>query len=222
MRKRNREIGWAEISASQIDVDGESCIMALVRDVSRIVEAEEKIRSLVFYDALTNLPNRRLLEDRFHQLSAHAMRHGGKIGLLYIDLDEFKPINDELGHATGDLVLSTIAARLREVVRTTDTAARIGGDEFIVVLSELQGREDALRIAEMIRCVIANPITTPQGNQLTASASIGTAIYPDDAEDLRKLLHCGDEAMYQAKNRGGGKVECYESSHAASGHVATA
>ncbi len=222
MRKKNKEIGWAEISASQINVDGECCIMAMVRDVSRVLEAEEKIKNLAFYDALTSLPNRRLLEDRFHQLSANAMRHGSKIGLLYIDLDQFKPINDKLGHATGDLVLNTVAARLKEALRTTDTAARIGGDEIVVVLAELQGREDALRIAEMIRCVIANPITIPEGNQLTASASIGTAIYPDDAEDLRKLLLCGDEAMYQAKKRGGGKVQCYEALSAALEHAVMA
>ena len=222
MRKRNGEIFWAEISSSVIEVDGERCIMSLGRDVSRVLEAEEKIRNLAFYDALTNLPNRRLLADRFHQLSAHAKRHESKIGLLYIDLDQFKPINDELGHATGDLVLSTVAARIKETLRTTDTVARIGGDEFVVVLAEVQGREDAVRVAEMIRCVIANPITSPQGNQLTASASIGAAIYPDDAEDMRTLLHCGDEAMYEAKKRGGSKVACYEPLRTASEHAAMA
>jgi diguanylate cyclase (GGDEF)-like protein/PAS domain S-box-containing protein len=209
LRKKNAATFWAEISASEIELDGHRCALTLVRDVSTVLQAEEKIRNLAFYDPLTNLPNRRLLEDRFHQLSARAMRHGSKIGLVYIDLDEFKPINDQLGHAVGDLALCAVATRLKESLRAADTASRIGGDEFVALLADLDDREDALRAVEKIRSAMARPFTTHQGRLLTASASIGVAIYPDDGVDMRTLLLHGDEAMYLEKKNRAGKATSY-------------
>ena len=155
------------------------------------------------HDALTGLPNRSLLHDRFAQAAAHARRHQLRMALLFIDLNEFKPINDRLGHAAGDALLVEIAARLLGSVRGADTVCRFGGDEFVVLVPEISGSADAALIAEKLLAAVAQPLVA-DGDPVTITASIGISLYPDDAEDEDLLLQCADEAMYSAKGQGGG------------------
>ena len=151
------------------------------------------------HDALTGLANRRLFYDRLQQAMRHAHRYGGKVGILYIDLDRFKEINDHHGHHVGDAVLTEVAKRLTAVIRGSDSVARLGGDEFVVLLDGVQGREDCLTAALKIeqelgkdRCFF--------GLDLEITASIGQAMYPDDGENEDELMRAADAAMYRIKS----------------------
>jgi diguanylate cyclase (GGDEF)-like protein len=171
---------------------------ALVSDLRR---SEEQVRQLAYYDTLTSLPNRRLLFDRLGQAAAQARRHGNLMAILFIDLDSFKEINDELGHDAGDVLLRQVATRLKGCVRETDTVARSGGDEFIVVLAELAHPDDAARVADKAIKAIAAPVAIGE-QSLHVTASIGIALYPTDGSDEKELLKQADKAMYVAKGSG--------------------
>lgn len=149
-------------------------------------------------DPLTQLPNRLLLRDRFEQAAAAARRHGGRMAVLFVDLDRFKRINDLRGHAAGDKVLRAAAHALVSAVRESDTVSRHGGDEFVVLLSHLVEPSDAATIAEKISSVLAHTRVAPD-EALHLSASIGTAIYPEDGEDIDTLIDRADAAMYRSK-----------------------
>lgn len=164
-------------------------------------QAAERIRHLALYDQLTGLANRSLLSDRLQSALAHARRHEQAVALLFIDLDGFKPINDRFGHDAGDEVLAAIGRRLKGVLRETDTAARIGGDEFVVLAEEVGGARDAERIAEKILVALSEPVQW-EGNALVVGASIGLALYPRDAQGPDALLTIADDAMYSAKAAG--------------------
>jgi diguanylate cyclase (GGDEF)-like protein len=129
------------------------------------------------------------------------------LALLFIDLDKFKPINDTHGHEAGDWVLQAVAKRIESCLRASDTAARVGGDEFLVLLPDLQTSTDALAVAEKIRLALEQPFVTPSGVTLLASASIGIAIFPLHAQTEQHLMRLGDRAMYEAKNAGGNSVQ---------------
>jgi diguanylate cyclase (GGDEF)-like protein len=153
------------------------------------------------HDALTGLPNRVLLWERLSRAIGLAHRHQHQVALMYLDLDAFKPINDSLGHALGDRLLQSVASRLSECVRDTDTVCRQGGDEFVVLLSEIEKPQDAARIAEKILATLAKPYQI--GNhELRITTSIGISLYPDDSTDAHALLHNADTAMYHAKKCG--------------------
>jgi len=169
--------------------------------------AEEAIRQMAYYDPLTRLPNRRLLEDRMEQVLASARRRQTKAAVLFIDLDKFKQVNDQHGHDVGDWLLRQVADRMRAVLRESDTAARVGGDEFVVLLPDAAKVQDAVDVAEKIREQLELPFVTDEGITLEISSSIGVAVYPDQAEDPRELLHFSDEAMYIAKKRGRNAVK---------------
>lgn len=175
-------------------------------DVTERVQLESQMRDLAFFDPLTKLPNRRLALERLTQQLARARRAQTRLALLFIDLDKFKPINDELGHDTGDWLLQAVAQRIQSCVRESDTAARLGGDEFVVLLPDLQNAEAALVVAEKIRSALAQEFLTAQGLVLQISSSIGVALYPDHAVDEKDLLRLGDEAMYRAKKGGSNAV----------------
>lgn len=181
-------------------------VLGVTRNITQRRTAEEAIRQLAFYDGLTKLPNRRLLEDRLKQSILRARRDGSRLAVLFIDLDKFKPVNDAYGHQVGDWLLCHAAMRLQSCLRDSDTAARIGGDEFVVLLPDLAQVEDALLVAERIRLSIEKPFTTGTGETLHISSSIGVASYPEDAATDDALLRLGDEAMYQAKNLGRNQV----------------
>jgi diguanylate cyclase (GGDEF)-like protein/PAS domain S-box-containing protein len=185
-------------------VDGEDCIIgiaSLVQDVTERLNTERTIHYMAHHDALTGLPNRRLMQDRLNQAILSARREQKHVGLLFIDLDRFKLVNDTLGHETGDYVLRDIARRLSKVVREGDTVSREGGDEFVIVLPNLAKPEAAQVVANKVLIEMARPIEV-SGHELTVTASIGIAHYPNDATDVQQLLKHADSAMYQAKDSG--------------------
>jgi diguanylate cyclase (GGDEF)-like protein len=172
---------------------------ALVIDLRR---SEEQVRQLAFYDDLTGLPNRRLLTDRAEQAVAHANRHGGSVAVLFLDLDDFKEINDTLGHDVGDTVLTEVASRLVRCSRRGDTVSRVGGDEFVVLLAEVTHARDAGRVAEKVLHAMTEPLVIGP-HRLDVTTSIGIALHPEDEpDDLAALLKDADVAMYAAKAAG--------------------
>lgn len=164
-------------------------------------QANAHLRYTAQYDVLTNLPNRTLFDDRLQVALAKAARDRERLALLYIDLDDFKPVNDTFGHAVGDQLLQQVAKRIQGCVRESDTVSRIGGDEFIVLLNTIQASRYALTVAENIRAVL-NQAFTLQGHHVQISASIGIASYPDHGIDQKQLTRNADAAMYAAKNNG--------------------
>jgi diguanylate cyclase (GGDEF)-like protein len=171
----------------------------------QLTESAAKHRMQASHDALTGLANRMLLDDRLDHSIEHARRCGSKVGLVMIDLDHFKPVNDTYGHAVGDRLLVAAAARLREAVRTSDTVARYGGDEFVLVIENVHDREDVERVVAHVQARLSPPVR--EGDlDLKFSASIGVSVYPDDAPDASALLRRADEAMYAAKNARKAKI----------------
>ena len=183
--------------------------VAQFSDITEKKEKEELIHWQANYDPLTNLPNRRLFHDRLRQAIKMAHRTKFPVALLFIDLDHFKEINDNLGHANGDALLMDAARRISGCVREADTVSRLGGDEFTVILPEIGGKSQAERIAGNIVKEMARPFFFL--NDETAyyiSASVGVAIYPDNAATLEGLLKCADNAMYTAKSEGRNRFKC--------------
>jgi diguanylate cyclase (GGDEF)-like protein len=153
------------------------------------------------HDELTQLPNRRLFHDRLGTAIARAERHQGRLSLLFIDLDKFKLVNDMYGHTAGDQLLQTVARRIQDCVRHADTVARIGGDEFVVVLEQVSRPEFAALVKEKIHAALAAPIDLGEGRMLQATASVGVAHYPEHGADMAQLLRHADQAMYAAKQK---------------------
>ena len=180
------------------------------RDV--IVSRERRLQMLHLaeHDALTDLPNRLLLNDRLARSIALARRYGRRLAVLFLDCDRFKHINDTLGHSIGDQVLRSVAQRLRTCVRESDTVSRHGGDEFLILLSEVDHPEDAGLIAEKIVASISEPHLIA-GHELSLSASVGIALYPEDGQDTQTLVMRADTAMYHAKNGGRNRFVFYRS-----------
>lgn len=208
-QRKNGEIFPEQLTITAIKgSDGQvTHYVGTLRDITLRKQLEKEVAQLAFFDSLTQLPNRRLFNDRLSQALTRANRERTITALMFIDLDKFKPINDTHGHEAGDWVLQAVAKRIECCLRASDTAARVGGDEFLVLLPELQTSNDALTVAEKIRQAIELPIVTPSALTLHTSASIGIAIYPDHAQTAQDLLRLGDGAMYQAKNRGGNFVQ---------------
>lgn len=170
-------------------------------DITEHKEQEEQIRRLAQHDPLTGLPNRRMLADRLHQALGHARRNKEKLAVMLLDLDGFKMINDTCGHKAGDAVLIDISHRLLACIRSTDTVARYGGDEFVIVLEGQHTTEDPANLAEKILNMLHEPVVTADG-RFSVGASIGIAIYPTDADNAESLLKMADDAMYRAKQAG--------------------
>lgn len=197
--------GWRWLAWSHKAVlDEDNRVVAVVgigRDITERKEAEDEIQQLAYYDTLTGLPNRSLLKDRLNQTLAQASRDERQVGVMFLDLDRFKAINDRLGHAIGDKLLKKIAARLRGCMRKSDTVARLGGDEFVVVLSAIAHEEDLAVTARKILTDMSIPFLL-DGHEVYTTVSIGIAIYPMDGDDADTLLKNADIAMYQAKDLG--------------------
>ncbi len=201
---------WQQVSGVPVFNDAGSRVgfRGTGLDITERKLAEQRIEELATRDALTQLPNRRLLTDRLSQGILAAQRSGGLIAVLFIDLDRFKTINDSLGHAAGDELLRTVAARLQQLMRKGDTLARIGGDEFVVVLEALRVAEDAGAVAHKIIATLSEPYVI-SGNTLTTSASIGISVFPGDAPDGSTLVRNADMAMYFAKEHGRRNYQFY-------------
>ena len=202
-RRKNGEVYPEWLSLTRVlDSQGNTeRFMAIFMDITERKRAEQKLEYMANHDHLTGLPNRVLFIDRLQQALATARREGTKAALLYLDLDRFKPINDELGHEIGDAVLIEVARRMRDAVRETDTVARIGGDEFVIVLSGLSRNEVAEKVATKLLEAIPLPIRV-SGHRCEVGVSIGIALYPEHGDSVDKLTSAADSAMYQAKEAG--------------------
>lgn len=190
-----------ELKTSQLRIQDTVTFITTARDISERKETEQRIRYMASHDALTKLPNRALLQDRIQQTLIHNQRRNIKAAILFIDLDKFKIINDTLGHDVGDSLLKEAAARLLASVRGEDTVARQGGDEFIILLSNITNPEDAGLIAQKVLDSMVQPFVI-NGKELHISASVGITIYPDDGKDMDTLLKNSDIAMYHTKESG--------------------
>lgn len=189
-----------EVHSRIVDSIHGEVVVSVIRDITDRVLAEETIRHLAFHDTLTGLANRTLLEERLHQALASADRHGDTVGVVYLDLDDFKPVNDSLGHAMGDRVLRMVAERMLSCVRESDTVARLGGDEFLVLFPRLCRECDLAETARKVVECLSEPMEV-EGHTVRVTASAGLALYtPGEAPD--ELVTRADHAMYRAKQNG--------------------
>ncbi|MFH2012102.1 MAG: PAS domain S-box protein [Pseudomonadota bacterium] len=184
-------------------------IRGIVRDTTNRREMEDTIRKLAYYDSLTGLPNRLLLKDRLGMAIAYAKRNNKKFSLMMLDLDKFKEVNDALGHHIGDILLQNVGDRMAGIVRESDAVARMGGDEFVVLLSEIIHPEDSVVVAKKILTSFQEPFQC-NGQKLSIKTSIGIAIFPDHGQDGETLLKHADVAMYQAKEKGGNSYQVFK------------
>ncbi len=212
-RRKNGEIypQWLTITAVRGDDGAVVEYVSLFSDITERKQQEEAIWRQANFDPLTDLANRSLLQDRLEHALAQARRHGGKVGLMFLDLDGFKWINDSLGHDAGDEMLVEVARRLRASVREQDTVARLGGDEFTVVVCDLHDEhdmEDLHVVAEKLVAVLREPFLLG-GTRHHVSGSVGITVFPDDGEDVQTLLRNADIAMYKAKQAGKNRAQFY-------------
>ena len=221
INRLNDSVHWIEFrldrtnqrcSAHWINVAGgdsaqNSTIMVLTSATAR-AQQDERLWTLAHHDTLTDLPNRNLFWDRMGQALRYAKRHESGAAVLWIDLDGFKGVNDRFGHAAGDLLLQQVAQRLRGRIRESDTVARMGGDEFAVIMPDISDAADALHTAGALVTSLAEPFGLPQG-EARISGSVGVALYPQHADGVESLTQCADMAMYQAKNAGKNQVRLW-------------
>jgi diguanylate cyclase (GGDEF)-like protein/PAS domain S-box-containing protein len=204
---------WVGITAVKDDEGDLVSYVCFFSDISERKASEQRIHRLAYYDALTQLPNRTLFQDRLHSALQHGARHQEWVALMFLDLDRFKPINDSLGHAAGDRMLKEVAVRLAACVDSDDTVARMGGDEFTLLLQSQSAREGALKraihVGEQILASLAQPFIL-EGREFFVTASIGIALSPQDGNELSQLMKNADTAMYHAKERGKNNFQFYQ------------
>lgn len=194
---------WLSVSAVKTRQGEISHHVCLFHDMTEVKRSEDVLRHQVYHDALTGLPNRRLFSDRLEMALSYAQRSEQPLAVMFIDLDDFKTVNDRYGHQVGDHLLQGVATRLQECCRDGDTVARLGGDEFVMILPAVAGREDAVAIAQRIREVLAAPLTVSGvAAPLSVKASLGFTLSPRDGRDAHTLLGNADLAMYRAKSAG--------------------
>jgi len=216
MRHKQGHLLWIDLSGVQLDGD---VTLWTVADIGAVKDAQTRAEHIAFHDALTGLPNRLLLADRLRQGLATQSRTATRLAVCYLDLDGFKRINDERGHDAGDALLAEIGRRLTRALRRDDTAARVGGDEFVVLLTLLDPAEDAEWRAAIERLLdtLQQPITLPCGTEVQVGASIGVALAPQHGTDRTVLLALADQAMLRAKRAGKGRMETVSSDQGALG-----
>lgn len=201
--RRDGSLFWNELHVAPVCSEAQEVThyVSVISDVSDRIQRENQLAHLATHDPLTGLANRTLLNDRLRQAIARAVRDERMVGVMLIDLDRFKQINDVLGHGAGDVLLHMVATRLRAVALESDTVARLGGDEFVLLLSDLDRREDVARTAELLLEHLSAPFLIDD-EELCVTLSIGAAIFPDDATDPENLLRLADLAMYEVKESG--------------------
>ena len=202
IRKNGVEFPVQLSSVPMRDAEGKCIgVITACEDITGRKDSEKRIERLAYYDTVTGLPNRALLMDRLHQALALAHREGREVALLVLDLDNFKDLNDTKGHDLGDKLLVEVARRLGSFVGESNTLARIGGDEFVILLTSIQDEEGAAATARRVQALFAHPFMI-EAEECYSSASIGVALYPEDGSDADTLLKCADSAMYHAKREG--------------------
>ncbi|MDH5263231.1 MAG: EAL domain-containing protein [Betaproteobacteria bacterium] len=190
-----------EMTGKVMPYKGKNYRMTAIRDIRDRKEAEARIQYLAHHDTLTGLPNRALLMDRLEFILASARRRQSMVGILFIDLDNFKTVNDSLGHAAGDALLRQVASRIEGTIRSVDVVSRLGGDEFLVALPDLETEQSPVPVAEKLLAAVSEPVVL-EGKSLSVSPSIGIAVFPRDGADAEALIRNADAAMYLAKDRG--------------------
>jgi diguanylate cyclase (GGDEF)-like protein/PAS domain S-box-containing protein len=199
--RKNGDAFPMEMSVSEMVLGGQRYFIGIVRDITERKQAEQKIAHLAHYDYLTDLPNRALLLDVLNHSISLAKRNKHKVAVLFMDLDGFKQINDTLGHEAGDLLLKGVAQRIKKTIRESDAVARVGGDEFILVLDNIDSAENSVFVANKILFALSEPFDL-KGQPGRVGGSIGISIFPDDSENPVQLVKQADEAMYLAKQDG--------------------
>jgi diguanylate cyclase (GGDEF)-like protein/PAS domain S-box-containing protein len=208
-RSRDGHMLWALVSATLMPANDEpQRFLIQVNDLTERKHAEEELAHLAHHDALTGVANRTLLNEEVEHEIAVARRRASRLAVVFIDLDYFKHINDSLGHEAGDTVLKETSARLTRSVREIDIVGRMGGDEFVVVLSEVRDAQDVLALTEKLRIECGKPLRF-DGHEVRLAVSMGISLFPDDAQDFRTLLRFADSALYQAKSEGRNNVQFY-------------
>jgi diguanylate cyclase (GGDEF)-like protein/PAS domain S-box-containing protein len=202
------QVNWTMTTKSPLrDARGRIIgLMGITREINELKRTELDLQHLATHDGLTDLPNRFLMIDRLSQILAHAKRTGTTFAVLFIDVDDFKAINDAHGHEFGDLVLQTIGKRLVGAIRGSDTVARIGGDEFVIILEGMAGQDSASVVAGKLVKRLARSFSV-QGRPVKASVSVGISVYPDNGADPELLVRSADYAMYLAKRAGKNRWE---------------
>ncbi|HYM43563.1 MAG TPA: PAS domain S-box protein, partial [Steroidobacteraceae bacterium] len=232
VRRKDGSVFLADLSASPMSLDGRTLMVACFRDVTDRNRAEEQMRRLARYDLLTGLGNRRIFVEALNQSIARARRNGRSFAVLYLDLDHFKDVNDTLGHPVGDLLLQAVADRLRAAVREGDSVARFGGDEFAVLVADVDDPMDVAAIADRVREVLENTVTvrraaaaagaaaenllravgepfTIEGREIHSGTSIGIAVFGSDSTDAETMLSHADVALYRAKSEARGSYRFF-------------
>ena len=199
---------WLDYSSGAIEHGGRAAVLGTAFDITERKRAEEQITRLAYHDPLTGLPNRLLFGDRLDMAVAHAHRHGHRLAVLFLDLDRFKAINDSMGHSQGDLLLRTVAERLKGCLREGDTVARLGGDEFILLLPDVNRVVDVAKIASKLLDTVRQPVELAD-REFYVSASMGISLYPADGLDAEVLIKNADTAMYRAKEQGRDGYQLY-------------
>ncbi|MEP6998143.1 MAG: EAL domain-containing protein, partial [Betaproteobacteria bacterium] len=214
--RKDGETIWCEWYHSCLldEQGGIVSILSFVQDVSSRIQAEERLQYLATRDALTGLPNRLLLQERLAQAIAQAKRNGRHVGVLYIDLDRFKNVNDTLGHRIGDELLKQVTKSLSAALRETDLLARLGGDEFMVIVEDFDDAAVLNRVAQKLQDAIAQPFRI-EDHDIYVTSSIGISIYPDDSDDPEGLLKHADVAMYRSKELGRNTYQFFDADLAA-------
>ena len=217
---RSLEMVWVAKNGKQLDVDVSSSPITDVRDnatigyvfvahdITKRKQTEQRLEQLALYDSLTGLPNRLLFFERMRQLLALAKRNKNTLAILYMDLDRFKAINDTLGHDIGDALLTQVSQRMKASIRSSDTIARMGGDEFIGVCGFITAPGDAATVAEKIIRILSEPFFI-KGNECAIGVSVGISLYPQDGDEVESLVSKADTAMYRAKESGRGGYQYY-------------
>jgi diguanylate cyclase (GGDEF)-like protein/PAS domain S-box-containing protein len=206
--RKDGEVIWVLEKVTSAEYKGKQATLGSFMDITERKQLEQRLAEMATHDPLTGLPNRLLLSDRLAVGLAQAQRNNTRLAVMMLDLDRFKTVNDTFGHNVGDELLKTAGELLMSIVRKSDTVARMGGDEFVVLLPQIAKMEDAIRVSQKILSAFRKPFEL-DAYQIRITTSIGIAIYPEDGEDVETLYKNADTAMYWAKEQGRDNYELY-------------